>query len=170
MQAEKMNIKAVLSSFVITTLHLCLVVAEGKRFWHSTVGGETFTSWINVTSSDTLQDLCDPSVQSKAGYFNIDSSTKKNYFYWFFESRQSPSNDPLVLWLTGGNDIVFFQFLFLLKILYNFPFTGPGCSGELALLVENGPCSMKKGDVKPQFNKYGWNAFANLLYVDQVIK
>jgi carboxypeptidase C (cathepsin A) len=38
----------------------------------------------------------------EAGYFNIDATTDKNYFYWFFESRGSPSSDPLVLWLTGG--------------------------------------------------------------------
>ena len=38
-------------------------------------------------------------------------------FYWLFLSRSNPTEDPLVLWLTGG----------------------PGCSSELAIFYENGP-------------------------------
>lgn len=43
----------------------------------------------------------------------------KQYFYWFFEAQQNPDKAPVVLWMTGG----------------------PGCSSELALLFENGPCT-----------------------------
>jgi carboxypeptidase C (cathepsin A) len=66
------------------------------------------------------------------------------YFYWFFESRHNPATDPLILWLTGG----------------------PGCSSLLALFGENGPFLMNT-TTKPVLNPYGWNSFANLLYVDQ---
>jgi cathepsin A (carboxypeptidase C) len=38
-------------------------------------------------------------------------------FFWLFKSRQDPTKDPLVMWLTGG----------------------PGCSSELAIFYENGP-------------------------------
>ena len=90
-----------------------------------------------------------------------------NLFYWFFESRSNPAKDPLVLWLTGG----------------------PGCSSELALFLENGPFVIR-GTEKPVFNPnggfsgqlkkiflvnevlshlLGWNAVANLLYVDQPV-
>ncbi|KAF0746491.1 hypothetical protein AaE_008106 [Aphanomyces astaci] len=59
--------------------------------------------------------FCDTTKQL-SGYFKIDGSKSKNYFYWFFESRNAPSTDPFVIWLTGG----------------------PGCSSILALLGENG--------------------------------
>ena len=63
-------------------------------------------------------------------------------FYWLFRSRTSPDTDPLVIWLTGG----------------------PGCSGEIAAVWENGPYIYKNGDLKS--NKYSWNNIANLLYLD----
>ena len=56
-----------------------------------------------------------------------------NLFYWFFESRQTPEKDPLVVWLTGG----------------------PGCSSMLALLTENGPFLIPEGKTEPEINKYG---------------
>jgi cathepsin A (carboxypeptidase C) len=99
----------------------------------------------NTDMQDELKNLCDPTVESAAGFYNIDTKTSKKYFYWFFESRSDPANDPVVLWLTGG----------------------PGCSSELALLVENGPCKITKGETKPTRNEYSWNTKANLLYVDQ---
>jgi len=36
-----------------------------------------------------------------AGY--LDVSDGKHFFYWFFESRNDPQNDPIVLWLNGGS-------------------------------------------------------------------
>lgn len=65
-------------------------------------------------------------------------------FYWWFESRDKPSEDPLVLWLTGG----------------------PGCSSEIALFTENGPFTIKD-DLSLKINPHSWNNNANLLYIDQ---
>ena len=64
-----------------------------------------------------------------------------------FESRSKPKTDPFILWLTGG----------------------PGCSGMLALLNENGPCSIEKdgADLKPKFNPYSWTNNATVLWIDQ---
>ena len=69
----------------------------------------------------------------------------KNYFYWAFESRNDPANDPVVLWHTGG----------------------PGCSGMLALVVENGPCHLSDDGMTSSLNPYSWNNNATLIYIDQ---
>jgi cathepsin A (carboxypeptidase C) len=65
--------------------------------------------------------LCERSVKQYSGYFNI-AKDKHMFFWWvqkavrgftaeylivyvlwrFFESRSSPSTDPLVLWMNGG--------------------------------------------------------------------
>jgi carboxypeptidase C (cathepsin A) len=65
--------------------------------------------------------------------------------YRFFESRNSPSTDPVTLWMTGG----------------------PGCSSEVALFGENGPCSVNAGGNATIHNPFSWNAKSNLLYIDQ---
>ena len=38
-------------------------------------------------------------VTNFAGYINVNKT--RNLFYWFFESRNDPTNDPLILWMTG---------------------------------------------------------------------
>jgi hypothetical protein len=44
--------------------------------------------------------LCDPSVKMISGY--LDVSETKHLFFWFFESRDKPKEDPLLLWSVGG--------------------------------------------------------------------
>ena len=83
-------------------------------------------------------------VKQLKGYIDLNETHGVSYFYWFFESRNDPSKDPLVVWLTGG----------------------PGCSSMLALLTENGPFLIDN-TTSPTFNNYSWNTAANLLYVDQ---
>jgi len=87
--------------------------------------------------------ICD-SVKQYTGYFKL-TTGQKNYFYWFFESRSAPATDPVVMWLTGG----------------------PGCSSEIALFGENGPCKVTPNGNTTTSNPYSWNTNANLLYVDQ---
>ncbi|RYD81271.1 MAG: hypothetical protein EOP84_11270 [Verrucomicrobiaceae bacterium] len=51
---------------------------------------------------DPVEGICDTTVKSLSGYFSVSEQVTKNYFFWFFESRSSPSTDPLVIWLTGN--------------------------------------------------------------------
>eukprot|EP01038_Epipyxis_sp_PR26KG_P014955 gene14955-20117_t len=92
-----------------------------------------------------VEGLCDTTVKSVSGYFSVDSGLDKNYFYWLFESRSSPSDDPLIMWLTGG----------------------PGCSSQLALLSENGPCTVSQDGKSTINNPYAWNSNANIMWIDQ---
>jgi carboxypeptidase C (cathepsin A) len=89
--------------------------------------------------------LCDPNVESEAGYYRINGLGEKNYFYWFFESRRSPRDDPVVIWLTGG----------------------PGCSSQMALFAENGPCTVNSDAQDTTNNPYSWTDRANVIWIDQ---
>ncbi|KAL9641876.1 hypothetical protein ABK040_000814 [Willaertia magna] len=75
---------------------------------------------------------------------NIQISKEKHLFYWFVESASNPERDPVVLWITGG----------------------PGCSGLLALLTENGPFQFDTQG-KLQLNPYSWNKKASIIYLEQ---
>jgi cathepsin A (carboxypeptidase C) len=41
---------------------------------------------------------------------------------------------------------------------------GPGCSSELALFAENGPCKVNDDGATTTKNPYSWNSNANLVY------
>ncbi|RLN26479.1 hypothetical protein BBJ28_00016562, partial [Nothophytophthora sp. Chile5] len=98
-----------------------------------------------LTMNTVDEGFCDTTKQL-SGYFKIDGSKSKNYFYWFFESRGTPSTDPVIIWLTGG----------------------PGCSSILALLQENGPCSVND-DLSLKRNPFAWNERANVMWIDQPV-
>ncbi|TDH67060.1 hypothetical protein CCR75_007933 [Bremia lactucae] len=99
----------------------------------------------SLTMNTVDEDFCD-STKQLSGYFKISGSKSKNYFYWFFESRGGPSTDPLIIWLTGG----------------------PGCSSILALLMENGPCSVND-DLTLKRNPSSWTERANVMWIDQPV-
>jgi len=87
--------------------------------------------------------LCDPSVNQTSGY--IKASKHSDYFFWLFESQSDPTTDPLIMWLSGG----------------------PGCSSQLALFAENGPCKVNKDGTDTVPNPYSWHKKANVMWVDQ---
>ncbi|PIN07302.1 Serine carboxypeptidases (lysosomal cathepsin A) [Handroanthus impetiginosus] len=79
-----------------------------------------------------------------AGYFRLPHSRSARMFYFFFESRNNRTTDPVVVWLTGG----------------------PGCSGSLALFYENGPFHLAD-NLSLIWNDFSWDKVSNLIYVDQ---
>ena len=58
-----------------------------------------------------------PQLTQYTGYITVNETQGKNIFYWFIESQNNPSTDPLVVWFQGG----------------------PGCSGLIGLFTEHGP-------------------------------
>ncbi|KAF7297920.1 Carboxypeptidase [Mycena chlorophos] len=97
---------------------------------------------LRVTEPTTL---CDPGVKQYSGYLDI--AEDKHLFFWFFESRNSPSSDPLVLWLNGG----------------------PGCSSSTGLLFELGPCAIANDGNNITHNPHSWNSNANMIFLDQPV-
>jgi cathepsin A (carboxypeptidase C) len=112
--------------------------------WSSHRGEVTGMIQENVQSDAKL---CDHDVKQHHGYFKLAGAKNENYFYWLFEARHAEAgeNTPLVLWLTGG----------------------PGCSSELALFTENGPCKVDAQGEKTKPNPFAWNRKSHLIFVDQ---
>ncbi len=84
-------------------------------------------------------------VKQYTGYLDIEDEDK-HFFYWFFESRNDPKKDPVILWLNGG----------------------PGCSSLTGLFFELGPASIT-AKINPEFNPYSWNNNASVVFLDQPI-
>uniref|UniRef100_A0A8C9S5P4 Carboxypeptidase n=1 Tax=Scleropages formosus TaxID=113540 RepID=A0A8C9S5P4_SCLFO len=82
-----------------------------------------------------------PNFKHYSGY--LQAGPGKYFHYWFVESQNNPSTDPLVLWLSGG----------------------PGCSSMEGLLAENGPFHLNDNGTV-YLNPYSWNKLANMLYLE----
>lgn len=80
-----------------------------------------------------------------SGYLDVGDGRKLHY--WFMESQRSPSEDPLLLWLTGG----------------------PGCSSLLAAVAELGPFRVGYHGVNVTINEFSWNKVANVLFLESPV-
>lgn len=65
------------------------------------------SSPFHVDHSPTNSKETTPGVGQASGYGDIASD--KSLFFWFFESRNDPDNDPLALWFNGGVSHPFLQ-------------------------------------------------------------
>ncbi|KAL5116507.1 hypothetical protein ACEQ8H_005628 [Pleosporales sp. CAS-2024a] len=94
---------------------------------------------IRQQQNDTL---CDARSKQYTGWLDVGN---KHIFFWYFESRNKPSEDPLLLWLTGG----------------------PGGSGMIGMMQELGPCLINEYGNGTVHNEYAWSKNANIIFVDQ---
>ncbi|CAN6447813.1 unnamed protein product [Victoria cruziana] len=83
------------------------------------------------------------------GYITVNETTSNNLFYYFIKSERNATEDPLILWLTGG----------------------PGCSGLSAIAFEIGPMRFKweeyTAGVPPlMYHPYGYTRIASIIFVD----
>lgn len=87
---------------------------------------------------------------------DVDTVDGKSLFFYFFESRDNPSKDPVLLWLTGG----------------------PGCSSAVGLFMELGPCLIPENGGKTRagppingtvWNPFSWNSHASIFFLDQPV-
>ncbi|KAK5081947.1 hypothetical protein LTR05_007089, partial [Lithohypha guttulata] len=96
-----------------------------------TIAGPNF----NITYKNPGQEgICEttPGVASYAGFINL--APDVHSFFYFFESRNDPSTDPITLWLNGG----------------------PGSDSLIGLFQELGPCNITQ-NLTTQLNPYSWN-------------
>ncbi|EJD36685.1 peptidase S10, serine carboxypeptidase [Auricularia subglabra TFB-10046 SS5] len=87
--------------------------------------------------------ICDDKVKSYSGYIDIEA---RHLFFYFFESRNDPDADPVLMWINGG----------------------PGCSSAIGAFMELGPCNIHDAN-GPKYNPYSWNSNANLFFLDEPI-
>ena len=108
------------------------------------IDGKLHTYDMRVKAIDPSE-LGVDTVKQYSGYLD-DNENDKHLFYWFFESRNDPENDPVVLWLNGG----------------------PGCSSLTGLFLELGP-SFVNAKQGLDYNDFSWNANASVIFLDQPV-
>ncbi|XP_072973692.1 serine carboxypeptidase-like 7 [Typha angustifolia] len=88
----------------------------------------------------------------ETGYVSVDDVKGVELFYYLIESERRPSEDPVLLWLTGG----------------------PGCSGFSGLAFEIGPLKF----VRAKYNgsvpnlvyfPHSWTQVANIIFLDSPV-
>ncbi|KAL8243701.1 hypothetical protein R6Q59_009959 [Mikania micrantha] len=120
-----------------------------RQYPAAAVGVQTVTgpNGINITyKMPGSEGVCEttPGVKSYVGFVNL--APDVHSFFWFFESRRDPKNDPVTLWLNGG----------------------PGSDSMYGLFQELGPCNVT-ANLTTELNPYAWNNISNMLFLSQPI-
>ncbi|KAJ7596523.1 serine carboxypeptidase [Mycena floridula] len=93
--------------------------------------------------------FCDNTVDGYTGYIDIEA---RHLFFYFFESRDQPDKDDVLMWTNGGG-----------------PFSlGPGGSSTMGLFMELGPCRITNSS-GPYFHPESWNSNSNIFFIDQPV-
>ncbi|VDM19086.1 unnamed protein product [Wuchereria bancrofti] len=77
-----------------------------------------------------------------SGYFQV--SHTHHLHYWFVESQNDATKDPLIFWFNGG----------------------PGCSSLDGLLNEMGPYLISDDGKTLHHNPHAWNQMASIVYIE----
>lgn len=130
---ESIDIKHVTREYIHTKMSFD---NDWKHFKHRAFPGYQ----LRVRRSESLK--MDPVVQYSGYIDNAD----KHYFFMFFESRNSPMRDPVVLWLNGG----------------------PGCSSLVGCFYTLGPSKLDDNG-KLYYNPWSWNRKSSIIFLDQPV-
>ncbi|KAH3660566.1 hypothetical protein OGAPHI_007152 [Ogataea philodendri] len=121
------------------------ITKKPTTFWDAHVQNDKLSNYKLRVKETNPGDLGIDHTKQYSGYLDVEDEDK-HFFYWAFESRNDPKNDPVILWLNGG----------------------PGCSSLTGLFFELGSSSIGP-DLKPIYNKYSWNSNATVVFLDQPV-
>lgn len=121
------------------------VTKKPAQFWDNHVSNDKFSDYKLRVKKTEPGELGIDHTKQYSGYLDVESEDK-HFFYWFFESRNDPKKDPVILWLNGG----------------------PGCSSLTGLFFELGSSAIDK-NLQPVFNPYSWNSNASVIFLDQPV-
>ncbi|EEH16762.1 hypothetical protein PABG_06849 [Paracoccidioides brasiliensis Pb03] len=121
-----------------------LWVDDESGYKHRKIDGKLAQYDLRIKAVDP-SDLGIDKVKQYSGYLD-DNANDKHLFFWFFESRNDPFGDPVVLWLNGG----------------------PGCSSLTGMFFELGPASIDE-NITANYNPYSWNSNSSIIFLDQPV-
>ena len=139
-------LRALLLSWGTAQVWTCSVSSEthGAHALQRYLGSPAAASCHLFTKKLQGHKLC-PSYGESQWTGSVTVSEGLGLFYWFFDSRNDPKNDPVIISMAGG----------------------PGASSLLNMLRGTGPCALDEGATKPKPNPWSWNNNASLLFIDQ---
>ncbi|PWN48682.1 alpha/beta-hydrolase [Violaceomyces palustris] len=137
--------------------HSLRVTTPPAEICERNVGAKSFAGYLDVDldklrshrqfhGSQSIHELQDEDHSHSLQ----DQGVVEHFYFWAFESRNDPLNDPVVLWLNGG----------------------PGCSSFTGLLMELGPCNARQPDSHgpgTEWNPWAWNNNATMIFLDQPV-
>ena len=121
------------------------ITKKPDTFWDHHVANDKFSDYKLRVKTTNPGELGIDHTKQYSGYLDVESEDK-HFFYWFFESRNDPKNDPVILWLNGG----------------------PGCSSLTGLFFELGSSAIDE-NLNPVYNPYSWNNNASVIFLDQPV-
>jgi carboxypeptidase C (cathepsin A) len=78
-----------------------------------------------------------------SGYIDVYPQHNRNIFYWFIESLNAPTTDPIAVWTNGG----------------------PGASGLIGMFTEHGPFRPLQ-NLTLRVQPWSWVNVANMIYIE----